>query len=524
MRSTLRFVPLLLAALAPAVAPAAPMDHYDLASLWFEAQEVVLADEVSHQYRIAEWNETTTYEVTRIWKGTLEVGAQIEVFDDVYDLTIDPTLDTSDPEHPRQIAAPEREARAILFLVPAPPRLVDEHHSTPEGLWMKVPSGMRILAGGKVYRFEQWSNPGAYEPVPQGESPDDGLRGSLETVAPVDLATFEHTLTEAAVRAVRSTAALALPGPEPRNTALLALLPPARTFPPEERPRSSGFPRDALSQRLQRAIAESGDVDAYTEAMGRDVVGGFEEFDGRAFLDPDRRARGELLLAAALETDRPRHQRDAALRVLADWPGVDEADVSDFLDRVAPLLADADPWVRAAAATTVGRWLGAEGASKRKARALIAAALETETDPDVLNAYAWELMSHGQKSRLLDPLLRGERKLVLSVRPGPAVPASGGEMLLGYAFVCRDREDRNAVLSLAAVAVAADGTEHRSSSAEGASTTTTQGAGRGLWRFRFDEPLPAGTYQVRLEGSLAARSGGAALATATTAPLTLVVP
>jgi len=97
-------------------------------------------------------------------------------------------------------------------------------------------------------------------------------------------------------------------------------------------------------------------------------------------------------------------------------------------------------------------------------------------------------------------------------------------MLLGYAFVCRDREDRNAVLSLAAVAVAADGTEHRSSSAEGASTTTTQGAGRGLWRFRFDEPLPAGTYQVRLEGSLAARSGGAAFATATTAPLTLVVP
>jgi hypothetical protein len=446
------------------------------------------------------------------------------VFDDVYDLTIEPTWDTSDSEHPRQIAAPEREPRAILFLVPAPPRMIDERHWTPEGLWMKVPSGMRILADGKVYRFEQWSNPGAYEPVPQGQSPDDGLHGSLETVAAVDLAAFEGTLAAAAVRAALCTAAMALPGPEPRNTMLLSLLPPARTFPPAERPRSPGFPRDALSQRLQRAIAESGEVDAYAEAMGRDVVGGFEEFDGRAFLDPDRRARSELLLAATLETDRPRHQRDAALRVLADWPGVDAADVPDFLDRLAPLLADADPWVRAAAVDAVGRWLGAEGAAKRKARAVIAAALETETDSDVLNAYAWELMSHGQKSGLLDPLLRGERKLVLAVRPGPAAPASGGELLLGYGFTYRDREDWNVVLSLAAVAVAADGTEHRSSSAEGASTTTTQGAGRGLWRFRFDEPLPTGTYQVRLEGSLAARSGGTAFATATTAPLTVAVP
>jgi hypothetical protein len=319
-------------------------------------------------------------------------------------------------------------------------------------------------------------------------------------------------------------AALALPGPEPRNTALLGLLPPARTFPPAERPRSNGFPRDALSQRLQRAIAESGEVDAFLEAMGRDVVGGFEEFDGRAFLDPDRKARNEQLVAAALETDRPRHQRDAALRVLADWPAVDEEDVPDYLERIAPLLADTDPWVRAAAVDAVGRWLGAEGAAKRKARTVVAAALETETDANVLNAYAWELMSHNQKSGLLDPFLRGERKLVLAVRPGPAAPASGGELLLGYAYTCRDREDWNVALSLTAVAVAADGTEQRSAAAEGASTTTTQGAGRGLWRFRFDEPLSAGTWQVRLEGALAARSGRTAFATATTSPLTVVVP
>ncbi len=524
MRPTVRWVPLLLAVLAPAVAPAAPMDHYDLASLWFEAQQVVLADEVSHQYQLAEWNETTTYDVTKVWKGTLEVGARIEVFDDTYDLTLEPTWDTSDPQNLRQIPAPDREPRAILFLVPAPPRLVDEHRMTPEGLWMKVPSGMRVVADGKVYRFEQWNNPGPYQPVPQGATIDDGLEGSLERVAPVDLQTFERLLTEATVRAVRCTAALALPGPEPRNAALLALLPPARTFPPRERPHAMGFPRDALAQRLQQAIAESGDVDDFLEAMGRDVVGGFETFDGRRFLDPDRAARNEQLVAAALETDRPRYQRDAALRVLADWPGVDEANVPDYLERLAPLLADADPWIRAAAVDAVGRWLGAEGAAKRKARAVISAALETETDADVLNAYAWELMSHNEKSRLLDPRLRGERKLVLTLRPGPAAPASGGELLLGYGFTCRDREDWSVQLSLTAVAVAADGTERRSSSSEGAYATTTQGAGRGVWRFRFDEPLPSGTWQVHLEGAVAARRGGAAFAAATTRPLAVVVP
>ena len=87
--------------LAAPAATAAPMEHHDLASLWFLADEIVMGEEVSHGVEGAEWNEITTYRVSRSWKGSLEVGAELEVFDDVYDLTIDPTWDSSDPANPR---------------------------------------------------------------------------------------------------------------------------------------------------------------------------------------------------------------------------------------------------------------------------------------------------------------------------------------------------------------------------------------------------------------------------------------
>ena len=520
-------VPVLaLALLFPAGVPAAPMEHHDLASLWFEADEIVMADELAHGTEGADWSEITAYRVTRSWKGALAVGAEIEVFDDAYNLTIDPTWDVSDPEHPQQVPAPEREPRAILFLEPSAPRMIAEGQFTRAGLWQKVPSGMRILAGGKVLRFVQQSNPGGYAPVPQGDDPGDALHGTLEPNEPLDLAAFERELAEAKARAERAVAALAMTEPAERSAALLALLPAARTFPPLERPWPAGFPADDLSRQLREELAKARNVETFLEAMGRDVVGSFRTWDGRTFLDPGRTDRASQLLDAAVESSRPLHQRDAALRVLADnvpWPL--EADEGEpLLDRLGPLLADPNPWVRAAAVEATAAWLGGDAKWKWRAAELLETALETETDADVLNTYAWSLMGRGMKERILDSHLRGERRVVLAARPGPSDSASGAELVLGYEFTCRDTQPAPYYLTFVAAAMGADGTVVRSSSAEALSATSTTGAGRGIQRFRFDEPLAAGTWQVTLEVQRSARYQGPAVAAAASAPLAVVVP
>jgi len=511
--------------LAAPGAPAAPMEHHDLASLWLLADEIVMGEEIAHGTEGAEWNEITTYRVSRSWKGNLAVGAEIEVFDDVYRLAIEPTWDLSDPANPQRIEPPEREPCAILFLERAPARMIEEGRFTREGLWEKVPSGMRILAGGKVYRFEQMSNPGAYEPVPQGDDPQDVLVGDLVPIEPMDLEAFDGELGDAKAKAERADAALALTDPVARNRALLELLPPRRTFPPQAEVPRGGFPADALSLRLREEIAKTGVTDDFLEAMGGDVVGSFRTWDGRTFLEPDRSARGELLLAATLETDRPRHQRTAALRVLADmppWPR--EGDEQDpLVERLAPLLSDADPWVRAAAVDAVASWLGNEE-WKWTAVEVLRPALQVETDAEVLIESAWDLMGHGMKDNLLDPLLRHARRVVAAVRPGPVDPTSGAGVVLGYELACRDSEGEPYYVSVVAVATGVDGTEVRSSAEERLTSTNTRGAGRGISSFTFDEPLGSGTWQVALEVSISARYEGPPRATATTAPVTVTVP
>ena len=511
--------------LASAPAQAAPMEHHDLASLWFLADEIVMADEVSHGTEGADWNETTKYRITRSWKGSLAVGAEIEVFDDAYRLDFEPTWDSSDPEHPRQIAAPVREPRAILFLEPSEARMIAEGQYTRSGLWEKVPSGMRILAGGKVYRFTQVSNPGAYEPTPQGDDPDDVLVGNLAPVEPIDLAAFERELADAKARAERAVVALALTDAAARTRALLDLLPPPRAFPPRETVPQAGFPADALSERLRDEIAGTGDLDAFLDAMSRDVVASFRTWDGRLFLEPDRSARGERLLEAALDATRPRGRRDAALRVLADmppWPAEDDAR-DPLVERLAPLLTDADRWIRAAAVDAVSAWLG-NARWKWTAVEVLQPALETETDADVLVEYAWDLAGHQLKSRLLDPHLGRGRRQVLAARPGPREPSSGAALTLGYEFICRDAQAAPYYLTFTAAATAANGTVSRSTSAETVTATSTTGAGRGIQRFVFDPPLAAGSWQVALEADLAAQYQGPAIAHVESASLAVVVP
>ncbi|MBN1770537.1 MAG: hypothetical protein JXB32_04685, partial [Deltaproteobacteria bacterium] len=384
-------------------------------------------------------------------------------------------------------------------------------------------------AEGRVWRFEQWSNPGCYRPVPQGNDPQDVLVGSLEpNPQPLDVATFERELEAARVRAEACAQALAQTQVAARNALLLALLPPARVFPPVQPIDGGGFAADGLSERMRDAIAESGDFESYLEALGRDVRSVFRGYDAGRFIDLDRGGRLEAFVSAAEDPDQPRHRRDAALRVLADfglWRGGPEEEEHGWQGRLTALLSDDDPWIRAAAVEAVATYLAAEGALRRNAVAALEAAFETETESEVLLSGAWATMRRDMKTRLLDPVLRGERKLVVAARRAPVAPAAGAaELLVGYEATWREREQAPA-LSFAASVVAADGTERVVSVVEAVQAMTSNGVARGFVRVRFAEPLPSGAVRVTLTVSARARSAAAqSFAEASASPLSLFVP
>ena len=169
--------------------------------------------------------------------------------------------------------------------------------------------------------------------------------------------------------------------------------------------------------------------------MGRDVVASFQPREGRFFLENERTARGEKMLAAAIETDRPRHQRVAALEVLAaspPWPDDDDEN-EPLVERLAPLLSDPDPWVRAAAIEAAASWLG-NAEWKRAATRVLRPALER--DAEVL------IEGRGADSRgsgVSYPLLRHDRRRSRATSQS----IRSVELTLGYR-ACRD--SRRAVL------------------------------------------------------------------------------
>src|SRR5262245_1334057 len=134
-----------LLVLAPLSAEAAMMEHYDLASLWQMSDEVILADEVFFPSSAA-WSVTRTYQATKVYKGSLKVGDNVEVFNDAYDLNLPRSYSVSAGGEVKTLEPPTPETRVFLFLV-APRRGVSGYQ--------KVPSGMRLIADGRVYRFEQ---------------------------------------------------------------------------------------------------------------------------------------------------------------------------------------------------------------------------------------------------------------------------------------------------------------------------------------------------------------------------------
>jgi len=475
------------------------MEHHDLASLWFEADHVIEAAEVSHQHRIAEWNTTTTYRVSRVFKGDLAGGAEIEVYDDAYRLEIEAAFDYRDPQHPVRIPAPEREDAVYLFLQAARPRRITETVTDGEGLYQKVPSGMRIVAGGGVYRMAQRSNPGAYAPLPQGPDPADVLGLVPEWgQEPASVQAFEQQLRRATDRAEQCVAAMAIEDASERNAALLTLLPPPRTFPEPMRHVTTGFAADDLSRRLQAEIGRSGDLDDYLEAMGRRVVGGMRAFDGRVFLD-GASGRGPQWLEAAEDHRRPTHQRHAALHLLADNIYALRDMPQEGIARLGRLLADPDPWVRAAAIEAL-RARG-QGEHADQVRPLLAGGARAERTAAVLIAYGQAFRTLDTKGRDLDPMLVGDREVVLTASPGPEPPVDGAALELGYRYLLAHHE-WSPTLTLTASATDAQGTVRHSSETTFHWAGNGQDLGRGLARFAFDPPLPVGEHRVSLTARL----------------------
>lgn len=141
MRTTAAALGLAIASLAIAwPARAAMMAHHDLASLALEADAIVRAE------RTGGPDDAATYRVVRVLAGGgVRAGETITIAQSVY--FVDARATFAPP-----LAGPV-EPSAFLFL------RAGRDPSQPA--WSLVGSGLRLVAGGRAYRFEQRSNPRA---------------------------------------------------------------------------------------------------------------------------------------------------------------------------------------------------------------------------------------------------------------------------------------------------------------------------------------------------------------------------
>ena len=503
-------------------AGSAPMEHHDLASLWFMADHVIRAEVVAQQARHEPWNTTTTYRVTHVYGGALVVGDEVEVYDDAYRTEIPPSWDWIEPDHPVERMPPPADPEQVLFLAAAPPRLIREGLLDGEGLFQKVPSGQRLLAGGRVYRVEQQSNPGAYAPVPQWVDPDDvfGLVPGWE-MEPLTLTAFERELAEAQQRAEAAAAALAIPVTEERIAALLQLLPPPATFPPPSRFPAGGFAADGLSRHLQDAIASTGDLDALVEAFGRDVLPTMRGFDARGFLDPDPAAGVAALLAVATDRHRPRHHRHAALRLLAENRHALRDRGGEAVDLLGGLLDDPDPWVRQTAVQTLARY--AHGDHREAVVGRLVDHATAERNPEVLIAAGRQLAALDAKIARLDPLLGDGKELVLAVRPAAGRAPAAGEVLLGHGYLIQ-HHDWSPAVTLRALAVDGEGKRLESASTHLLAASHGQDGGHGVAAYTFEPPLEPGGWQFSLIARVTPTEIDRPVLEVSSSPLAMLVP
>jgi hypothetical protein len=318
-------------------AHAAMMLHYDLAGLVLKSDTIVTADKLG----------PGRYRITRVVRGGAKVGDELAIYDGLYNTT----GETVDPS-------------VYLFL----------EHGT-DGKSYLVSSGMRVIAHGKVYRFEQWNNPGGFEMVPQGPEP-----GHWRNPGPIDVATFEHALGDA-IRKVNAFAILrALPDPAQRRAMLLLLL-----DLPGSHAQSFGFYSNALAGEVSKALADGGDLEGALLAFAR---GGSARFGTLPELAAIAKNPGKSIDLRVSALAMARHQ----FGLYEDAAAVHAA---------ISLFDDPEPRIRIAAIDTASQTLGVTSSDAkvqatidklaREARAAMAARFAKETDNDVVFVLAEEL-------------------------------------------------------------------------------------------------------------------------------------
>jgi hypothetical protein len=203
---------LAVALLAARPAPARLWSAYDMNSLAFLAQDVVLAREVG--VRELDRNFTLrTFEVEKVFKGSLKPKDRVEVRDTY------PRKGSGQFGH----ITPEKfDLQVFLFLKPWSQRSVwpKEFKAEDKPMVEIVHSGLRLLADGKVYEFRQFSNPGGIHPVPAEKGP---FLGWL-TLQPMTLDEFEALLKGAVSVAERYEALREGKDQKARREGILALL------------------------------------------------------------------------------------------------------------------------------------------------------------------------------------------------------------------------------------------------------------------------------------------------------------
>ena len=348
------FLLVALAVALPRAASARPMPHFDLAGLVRQSDAIVVARRTGVETP-STYVRLVHYKVERALRGTIAPGTEVAVDELLYD-TGDHLL----------------SGEAVLFL-----------HRDDQGALVLVPSGLRVIDGrGKVYRFEQWNNPGGWHAVEEGHDPADMWQAAIQ---PIDLPELEREIAAAGQRVAAFDAARTIADPARRRAAILAL------FVPPGGPRPEmGFYRDVLANEAELVLAHTGDLDGALLVAARDRT-----------RMPHGFATAPELAAAAADVHRPLDVRLAALRALEDSDDLvgDTASVHAVL----ALLDDPSPEIRVAAVAAAAPRdaMSSDPAENarfhrlaREERAALARRMARETDRSVLFALVVDAQLH----------------------------------------------------------------------------------------------------------------------------------
>lgn len=347
-------------------ARAAMMPHHDLCSLAFASTAIVRAERLGER-KVDEYTTLVAHRVSKVFFGGLRPGDVVEV--DYGALMLD------DPFQREPEGSLSKEV--ILFLSPARP---STEAGSPAATWNLAPSGLRILREGKVMRFEQFSNPGPYAPVPQGIDPFD-IAGDPRGTRDLTFEDLEPMITRAVEQAKQAHLLIDRAAAEPTSNnleALVDLIAPERPADDEVPAFVQGgfsFFADLVASEALRTLQEKAPPEVLASAVAR-VRGGVSLFgtlrvrDATPFFD------------LALSSQAAVPLRVAALAILEDgWYNKDDGHFDDFLR----LVNDPNAELRAAAVPL--RWQRAE--TQAAAEKALKKRLSIEKDGRVLCAL-WE--------------------------------------------------------------------------------------------------------------------------------------